>query len=83
MGLYPCFEFLSAKTSCLWGISVLELVKSLSAGNRNILSPMIVLKIFAPLNNHLSQHESRLHFSTIFLNFGEITLDVVGLRLSR
>ena len=36
MGLYPCFEFLSDKTSRLWGISVLQLVKSLSAGNRNI-----------------------------------------------
>lgn len=49
MELYHCLEFLSDETSCLWGISVLQLIKSISAGNGNTLPPIIALKdIYLP-----------------------------------
>lgn len=53
MELYPHFEFLSDKPSCLFNIySIIGEYLfynwlNLSAGNRNPLPPMIALKIFA------------------------------------
>lgn len=40
-----CLEFFSAETFCVWGISVLQLIKSISGGNKNTLTPIIALKI--------------------------------------